>query len=189
MRIQSAYKSMCLSALTLCLGLSCYATASESMPQNDADSRLKIEFVEPKSFTDIRPSNQSRAKFREHVLKTMQDYFDELAQTLPEGQVLAVTVEDIDLAGDTRSPRVPIGSTMFDVRVMEDIYFPRIKFSFVLTDANGEQLQADQVNLKDMSYLNRAGRIRNNTDAFPYEKNMLEKWFKDTFKQSDEQAS
>ncbi|WP_395344886.1 DUF3016 domain-containing protein [Ningiella sp. W23] len=154
------------------------ALADEPTVVSQQTDRLNIDYVDAEGYTDIRPSNLgSRSKFRNQVLNTMTEYFDEFAQELPEGQTLKVTVTDIDLAGDTRSARIPIGSPLQDVRVMEDIFFPRIKFSYELQDASGSVLKSEEVSLKDMAYLDRAGFVRTNRDAFAYERQMLKEWF------------
>jgi hypothetical protein len=178
--MNKTYSTMLASVFGLMMSANVIASDTQEAKIMDEDSRLTIEFIEPEKFTDIRPSNESRKKFREHVLSSMEKYFDELTDTLPNGQTLDVTVTDIDLAGDTRSPRVPIGSQMFDVRVIEDIYFPRIKFSYTLKNDAGEVLKSEDVDLKDMNFLNRTGRFTNR-DAFKYERVMIEGWFKDTF--------
>lgn len=176
-------------ALTLSLlALSC-AHANLGSNEENTSTNLTIEFVEPKSFTDVLPSNESRSKFRKRVMAEFEEYFTEFADDLPQGQSLEVSVTDIDLAGDTRSPRIPIGSAFFDVRVMEDIFIPRIDFSYVLKDASGMVLQSDEVKLKDMAYLQRAGVLRGNRHAFSYERNMIERWFKDTFERESKTAS
>nr|WP_136250450.1 DUF3016 domain-containing protein [Ningiella ruwaisensis] len=150
-----------------------------------SSEKLNIAFVAPKKYTDIRPSNQTRSKFREHVTDSFYEMFDDLAQTLPDGQTLDVTVTDIDLAGDTRSPRIPINMLHNDIRVLEDIYFPRVKFSYQLKDASGAVLMSDDVELKDMNYLDRAGFVRHRY-AFPYEHQMIEEWFDKTFTQQSQ---
>lgn len=179
-------KHLKLSGFTLALmttmSVAAVAQTDDAMQAEVQKSNLNFEFVEPDRFTDIRPSNQSRSKYRDHVFESMQMYFAEFADSLPAGQTLIINITDIDLAGDTRSPRVPIGSTMFDVRVMEDIYFPRIEFSYMLKDEAGVEIQSGEANVKDMSYLSRASFVRSNRDAFPYERHMLEEWFDDTFK-------
>lgn len=187
MKLNNITNALTCSAFAFMLLAGAQANAQEEGVEQT--SNLNIEFIEPESYTDIRPSNESRSKYRKHVLSSVEEYFTEFAATLPAGQSLEVKVMDIDLAGDTRSPRIPVGSMMFEVRVMEDIYFPRIKFEYSLKDESGQVVKTDEVNLKDMTYLNRAGLIRRNRDAFPYERHMLEKWFEGTFDQGSNSAS
>ncbi|WP_371194126.1 DUF3016 domain-containing protein [Glaciecola sp. SC05] len=178
-----------ITALAVSLLLFSNAQAGSETQQVSEATNIKIEFIEPESYTDMRPSNESRSRYHKHVLSSIEEHFAELSENLPDGQTLDIKVTDIDLAGDTRSPRIPVGSFMFDVRVMEDIFFPRIKFNYVLKNAAGEVLQSEDVNLKDMAYLNRAGVVRRNSGSFPYEKFMLQQWFKDTFESKAHSAS
>lgn len=176
--------NICHTSLTAIAAVLLLFASSQAVSQDEPmeeDSKLQIEFVKPSSFTDIRPSNQSRSKYQKHVFESLSSYFNELSRTLPEGQILDVKVTNIDLAGDTNSPRIPLSSMMSDVRVMEDIYFPRLEFTYTLKNQAGEVLKTEEVDLKDMSYLNRAGFVRSSRDAFPYEHSMLIEWFQDTF--------
>ena len=175
-----------LALIACAISLAFNASASSQDHQSNAHAEnehnnLAIEFIKPKSFTDIRAGNEPRGKFRKRVLSTFESYFAEFSEKLPQGQKLAVTVTDIDLAGDTRSPRIPISSFLSEVRVMEDIHWPRMKFTYTLTDAEGNVLQTDDVDLRDLSYLTRSGLVRGSRQAFRYEYTMLERWFKDTF--------
>jgi hypothetical protein len=160
-----------------------YADNDTQVETYKTSDRLHIEFIEPKNFTDIRPSNQSRAHFTKQVLTQFSEYFDEIAQKLPDGQVLDVNVTDIDLAGDTRSARFSFSSMMDEVRVIERIFFPRLEFEYELKDSKGQVLQAQAVSIKDMNFMNR-NFISHNRDRFPYEKRLLDEWYRDTFIQS-----
>lgn len=182
MNLKQCVIALSASILAL-LSFACSSTIEEPVLRVNT-TKINLEFIEPDSFTDIRPSNESRSRYQKHVLQSIETYFVEFAETLPEGQMLDVKVSDIDLAGDTMSPRIPLSSDLFDVRVIEDIYFPRIKFSYALKNKNGQVLQSEEVNLRDMNFLNRSGVARNiHSTPFPYEKFLLEEWFEDTFKQ------
>jgi hypothetical protein len=117
------------------------------------------------------------------VLNEFSEYFDELAQKLPEGQVLHVNVTDIDLAGDTRSARFQFSVMHDEIRVVEDIFFPRLDFEYELKDSAGVVLQSQVVSIKDMNFMNSVGRSHSR-DRFPYEKHMLDEWYQDTFVQN-----
>lgn len=177
-----------------CLSLSAFGCSLVASEQTDdsqsADEievvsvtdldRLKIHFIAPEDYTDIRPSNQSRVRFQERVIESFAAHFADLAQKLPEGHTLEVEVHDIDLAGDTRSARFQIGSLLEEIRVIEDIFFPSMAFSYSVKDSTGKEIQTDKVDIKDMTFLNRANRFPRR-DMFPYEKFMLNDWFNRTF--------
>ncbi|MBT1450357.1 DUF3016 domain-containing protein [Glaciecola sp. XM2] len=171
--------ALAFSSLFLVPAASAYAEQEGA----DEQTKLKIEFIEPKKYTDIRPSNQSRSRFTKQVTRDFEAYFSELAEQLPDGQSLNIKVTDIDLAGDTLSARFPITSLLSEVRVIEDIFFPSMDFEYELKNANGDVVQSDIVELKDMNFMNRSGRIQGR-DAFPYEKHMIDRWFSETFLQT-----
>lgn len=137
----------------------------------------EVTWTNPEDYRDIRPGNTStRKKFQEHVFSELEEHFAKLAAKLPEDQKLIIDVTDVDLAGDVR-----IGA-MNQVRIVKDIYHPRIKFSYQLMENDGTEVVADEINLKDMSFLT-GSIMRYRNDSFGYEKKMLDDWFKKTFKE------
>ncbi len=65
---------------------------------------------------------------------------------------------------------------------MRDITWPRIKLNYRLTDANGE-VKSGEENISDRSYLD-APHMHSAIDTMPYEKEMLERWFRSRFGQN-----
>ncbi|ACB76477.1 DUF3016 domain-containing protein [Opitutus terrae] len=124
-----------------------------NQPAADPDS-VQVEFKDMDRFTDfsdepwgnaIRPEDAA-AQFREAVV-------DEARRHLREGQRLKVVFTDVDLAGD-HLPSIRVGAT--SVRVVKELYPPRIKLTFTLTDANGTVLKQGERNLIDRDFLMRA---------------------------------
>lgn len=146
-------------------------------------AELKITWEEPKSYTDVRPSNESRVRFRERTLEELESHLVELAATLPESQTLTMVVTNIDLAGQVwPSQFVGFGNNMGqDVRVIQRVDIPRMTFSYSLTDSDGEVIQSEEeFSLKDMGFMDTNIRNNRNENLF-YEKAMLDDWFDDTF--------
>lgn len=125
-------------------------------------------------YRDIDPGQGHRAKFKKNVFSHLEKHFNKLAADLPEGQVLKIDVFDVDLAGD-----VNIGG-IHRIRIVKDLYFPRIKFRYQVIDASGDQVIHGQENLKDMNFLSQSS-LKYSNDFLGYEKKMLDNWFKDTF--------
>ena len=83
-------------------------------------------------------------------------------------------VSDVDLAGDMRPT---FGATMGDLRVVKDLYPPRMTFSYQILE--GEQVVvAGDEKLKDMNFMSNIRRI--NERPFDAETNMLKHWLKKT---------
>ncbi|NVK54482.1 MAG: DUF3016 domain-containing protein [Alteromonadaceae bacterium] len=140
---------------------------------------VEITWQEPESYTDVRPSNESRKRFRERVFSELDDYFNKLAEGLPAGQTLSITVTDVDLAGQVWPT---FGTGAQDIRIIESMYIPRMTFSYQLK--HGEQvMKSAEVSLKEMSFMNNASRFRRN-EPFAYEKFMIKRWFSQEFDNS-----
>jgi len=68
------------------------------------------------------------------------------------------------------------------IRVIRDIYIPRMKFSYQLLNADKSVIDSAEVDLKDMTFMvSTPSRYKNK--SLGYEKHMLDEWFKDTFTQ------
>jgi hypothetical protein len=59
--------------------------------------------------------------------------------------------------------------------VVKPIHFPRIEFNYVLSNESGVVAQEDNVSLKDMGFMDKIKRGRE--EAFHYEKRLLTEWF------------
>ena len=83
--------------------------------------------------------------------------------------LLDENVNDIDLAGD-----VTFGAGR-EMRIVKPIYFPKMKFSYALTDANSKIVDKGEADLKDMGFMDRIHIGRE--EEFMYEKRMIKEWF------------
>ncbi|WP_421133568.1 DUF3016 domain-containing protein [Alteromonas sp. A079] len=145
-------------------------------------AEVNITWEEPESFTDVRPSNESRKRFRERTLSELEAHISELASALPEHYVLSMTVTNLDLAGQVWPAQfVGLGNNVGnDVRLIQRVDIPRMNFTYSLNGENSKVLKADDVKLKDMAFLESHTRRRAN-ENLAYEKAMLDTWFNDTF--------
>ena len=111
------------------------------------------------------------------ILDQIRDYVVKRAnEVLPAGQTLTVTFTDIDLAGDFEPWR---GGQAMDIRIVKDVYPPRMDLEFRLTDADGAVLKEGKRQLRDLAFL---GKINiNREDPLRHEKNLLDDWFKNEF--------
>ncbi|OBP16161.1 hypothetical protein A5320_01710 [Rheinheimera sp. SA_1] len=137
-------------------------------------SAVKMTWLNPEKFSDIRPANGSRKAYQERVMKAFDKILGDLAEKLPPGYSMEISVKDIDLAGDV-NPMYRIDNT--DIRVIKDIYFPRIKLDYVLFDQNKQPIrQESDVKIKDMGFMT-SNHIGYQSREFAYEHEMLKKWF------------
>lgn len=148
--------------------------------QSEAPDRVQITWKDPKSFTDVRPSNESRKRFREKTFELLEEHLEKLSSKLPEGQSLTMTVTDLDLAGRVW-PGTFIGmDSAGDVRLIKRVDIPRMSFSYKLLDANGDVVKEGEESIKDMGFQERIHRYFK-SDRLRYEKTMIADWFNDTF--------
>ncbi|NQY34487.1 MAG: DUF3016 domain-containing protein [Alteromonadaceae bacterium] len=139
-------------------------------------AEVEVTWSNPEKYRDIRASSESRKHFRAKVFRNLEKHFTKLAAKLPENQTLKIKVSDLDLAGDT------LHGGISRIRIVKEINYPRIKFSYQLLDKeNKTVLLAGDVNLKDMNFMQGAS-LRYKSDYLGYEKKMIDKWFFKSFK-------
>ncbi len=135
---------------------------------------VKVTWTEPGKYRDIYSGNQGKKRFRENTFKELEKHLLKLAKVLPESQLLEIEVLDVDLAGDVHA------GGMHNIRVIKEIYSPRIKFSYKLINADKAVIHSDNVNLKDMNFMmGNSSKYRNK--SLGYEKELLDDWFDSTF--------
>src|SRR4051812_46927717 len=146
--------------------------ASKQAPVTDP--RMQVNFFEPEKFTDVRMSQMNDPRDRNELLTRIRDHFVEQAKYyVPQGQILEITFTDIDMAGDFEPWH---GPDWTDIRVVKDIYPPRMVFAYRLVDAEGNVLKQGKRDLRDTSFLLRLSIDRN--DTLRHEKAMLEDWLR-----------
>jgi hypothetical protein len=125
----------------------------------------------PEKYTDIRATHEQQDRFQQRLFTHMEKVFADLAQKLPADSLLEITVTDFDLAGD-----IPpmLGGRMNGVRVIKEIYSPKISFNYVFTQ--NDNIISGSENFRDLNFMSGLRRI-NNEDDFVYEEKMLRKSF------------
>jgi Protein of unknown function (DUF3016) len=134
---------------------------------------VTVSFVEPDTYTDTGQFGREA----DSALREIEAHLKYLgARYLPPGQILKIEVLDIDLAG--RRPfsiRLNPGTRILEGKAD----WPSIKLHYVL-ESGSRVLDDRQENVSDMGYL-RHPKGKYSTQSFPYEKQMLEEWFKQRF--------
>lgn len=136
-----------------------------------AAGMLELKFIEAEKFSDI-----GRSSFeRDRNLKTLTDYLQTLAAQLPDGRTLQLDVLNVDLAGEVR----PGGGQ--EIRVLRGAAdWPQMKLRYTLTQ-NGAALKSGDAQLSDLGYLDRLHGQTSTYGDLPYDKRMLQDWFRKTF--------
>ncbi len=135
----------------------------------------EVTWVDYKNYRDINSGTEGKKHFRERTFKEFEKHFAKLAATLPDNHELKIEVTDVDLAGDTNAAGIS------RMRIIKDLYIPRMAFSYQLLDSNSKVVLADEVNLKDMNFMSNS-QLKYRNKPIGYEKKMLDDWFENTFK-------
>ena len=146
-----------LLALALSVSLSAPALAS---------GRAEVRWAEPSHFTDAGFG----AREIERTQRVLGAHIERLAERLPDGQVLAVEVRDVDLAGELEM------FTADQLRVLGRAPDrPRLDLRFELR-AGGEVLRHGEAVLTDLAYLDRGVGLRRG-EPLEHERRLLDRWF------------
>ncbi|MCV2884786.1 DUF3016 domain-containing protein [Aestuariibacter sp. AA17] len=161
--------------------LSSLVVFSVAAKATDEIQNVEINWQNPEKYTDIDGANESNKRFRERTIKQLTSHISDLAATLPDGQSLTITVTDVDLAGQVwPASFVGMGNSGSEIRLIKDVYIPRMELHYTLHDNTGAVVMEDDVKLKDMAFNHKLNRYFDD-ESLRYEKAMLDAWFKDTF--------
>jgi hypothetical protein len=135
---------------------------------------VQVKFIQPERFADVRDANLRM----EDNLKALERVLEQVgAGYVAEGQTLRIEVLDVDLAGEVR-----LGRPLHDVRVMRGrADWPRIELRYTL-EAPGAAVRSGQARVADMAYLQRLAPATGFDGPLPYERRMLDEWFRSEFK-------
>jgi hypothetical protein len=136
---------------------------------------ITVTFKDSDKYTDAC-ENESHLT-SEYYLQVLAEKLQEVATPLlAEGQKLSVTFTDIDLAGDIRNDLV----NMKDVRLIKEIYWPRLALNFQLLGADGKTIKEGERMLTDMNFMVNIGITDRNEPLF-YDKELLSQWVRKEF--------
>ena len=135
---------------------------------------VEVIFENPEEYRDIDyGDHNTRRGIKIHLPILEKHILKQGKRFLKDGQTLSMTITDIDLAGEYEPWRSP---DFDDIRIVKDIYPPRISFSFELKDSEGTVLKSGEEKLVDMSFQYRV-RISSYDDLF-YDKEMITDWMR-----------
>ena len=139
------------------------------------DGMVKVQWQEPSKYRDIKSSGELQSRFENRMFETLTENLNKEAQkVLKPEQKLELVVTDVDLAGDMRPT---FGATANDLRVVKDMYPPRMTFSYQVLEGTQVVMAGDE-KLTNMSFMNQVGKF--NDKPFMYETQLLTDWLKKT---------
>jgi hypothetical protein len=136
-----------------------------------AAPNVSVKWIAPERFADAGISIIDR----ERTLDALTMHLQQLGQALPAGQTLHLEVTDLDLAGEPERMMWP------ELRVLRDrADWPRMSLRYALRDG-ARELASGEAELADMAYMfGRTTTSLANIGDLPYEKRMIDAWFKAT---------
>ena len=140
---------------------------------SEGDRNVHVKFADPENFSDIRDGFTSTKKGQEANLEGIEQYVQQQAKKyLPADQKLEITFTNIDLAGEFE----PWGAAMHDIRIVKDIYPPRIDLQFRVMEKSGNVIKEGERKLRDLSFM--MNLRLNNNDPLRYEKTLIDDWMR-----------
>ncbi|WP_296278958.1 DUF3016 domain-containing protein [Pseudoxanthomonas sp.] len=139
---------------------------------------VSVSWTDPAAFSELKYSGNRWEAERGTWVTDLATYMrDEAGQRLARGQTLDITITDIERAG-RYEPVVRTG--MDHIRIVKDIYPPRMKLNFVVKGPDGQVIAEGERKLVDHGFL--TGSNLNSSDALRYEKRMVDDWLRREFK-------
>lgn len=151
--------------------------AAAALSATVSAGEASVTWQNPEKYTDIQSDDEQQQEFQAKLFTQLEKEFSKQAGSLPEGNKLAVTVTDFDMAGQMRDTnkndlmRVVIGN-----------YFPQMTLDYTLTDASGAVLSQQQgVVYKDQGFYSADASLRasRSSSDFYFETTMIRGWFSD----------
>lgn len=139
---------------------------------------VTVEFPGAERYTDIRDRWVRSAPEKNLNLRELRRHLEQsAARRLPAGHRLHLRFTDIDLAGDYNTPLTGPGQ---DIRVITELYPPRLKFDWEHRGSDGERIAGGSETLRDFAFLTHGDH--RNQRRLAYEKRLIDRWLQQTLR-------
>ena len=139
----------------------------------EAAGPVNVQWNDPGTFTELRNSHNRFEAERGDWVRQLAEYVRTSAtRQLQPGQTLQVTVLDIKRAGDFEPWH---GARANDIRIMRDIYPPKIVLQYSLKGADGGVLGEGEATLRDTGFMHGSVGAQS-SDPLRYEKKLIDDW-------------
>src|SRR4051794_26255307 len=149
----STLKALTIRPLLLMIGFAIAGAATASQSSDTTDSRVQVTWTNPADFTEAKQSYCSgigRESPDEWLRELAKHVSYRAERVLPPVETLQVTLTNVQPAGTYE----PWGAPRWDdVRIIKDIYPPRIDLTYTLTNASGAVVKEGKRELRDPAFL------------------------------------
>ncbi len=157
--------------------------APRSLPE---EGPVSVRWNDPATFSELRGShNRSEAERGDWVADIARYLRERAERALPDDERLDITITDIRRAGNYEPWR---GLEFRDMRIMRELYWPRIAIEIKRTRADGTVIAEGAQVLSDPAYLGSASAYGEG-DPLRYEKNMIDRWVRRELGRHDANAA
>jgi len=169
---------MCVVAVALLRGAVCPGAERMRHGVGAADGPCAGELGPTDKLTEVRDNQMERGWLRpDDWMRSLDKEWRRAGEhTLPAGQQLQVTINDIKLAGSFEPWR---RFDQQDIRIMKDIYPPHVDLHYKLLAADGSVIREGDAKLRDGAYLQHA--IGSTSDPLRYDKRLIDDWVRHEF--------
>lgn len=165
-----AYMAATCAVIAFCAG----GVAPTRAAAVDAAPRVTVTYANPQNFSENREFGMQHRYTDTNYLEALRTHLiDRATRMLAPDERLEVTITDIKLAGAYEPWR---GPRMSYVRIMKDVYPPRIDLAFKLIGADGSVLRQGARTLRNLGYLHGGLAASGSTDPLRYDKALLDQW-------------
>jgi hypothetical protein len=142
---------------------------------------IEAQYGDVNDFTDFSVYGLSEEKTLKIFKAELEKTLESLAKKyLAEDETLTIQFTDIDMAGDIQPWR---NTHNADIRYVEAVYPPRLKFTYTLKNADGEVLDEGEASISDLAFqMDTTASFRANSENFYYETSLLRDWMRKTFR-------
>lgn len=165
--------------LLACTAMATQAAGIRNVTDPDAPRALvaqgpvEVSWTDPSQFSDIRYSGNRAAAQRGNWVSQLAEYLrDRAGKRLQPGERLDVRITDIKRAGNYEPWR---GIAFNDVRVVKDIYPPRLELQFKRIGSDGRVIAQGERKLTDPGFMMGSTNALD-SDPLRYEKHMIDRW-------------
>ena len=173
-----------LLALGLTLAMAGSAVAGNTLLSKDAPRALpdngpvSVAWADPATFTELKASGNRFESAQGDWLIQLAKYMRKQAdKQLAPGNKLELTIVDIQRAGRYEPWH---GLDRQNIRMIRDIYPPRMTVKYRETDASGAVVAEGERKITDPAFLVNAAPF-NDSDPLRYEKRMIDSWLRRDF--------